>query len=76
MTDADIGRAANNLFKLTNSVIEELTEDSGFSDIDAITLKKRRNSLISWLVDNKKIKHSSVESVNNEYNILKTYKTY
>ena len=72
MTDADIGRAANNLFKLTNSVIEELTEDSGFSDIDAITLKKRRNSLISWLVDNKKIKNSSVESVNNEYNILKS----
>ena len=74
MTDDDIKRAANNLFKLTNSKIEGITEDSGFSDFDGATLKKRRDSIINWLVDNKGdiINHSSVKSVNDEYNILKS----
>jgi len=73
MTDDDIKRASDNLLKLTNSKIEAITENSGFSDMDGVTLKKRRDNIIKWLVDNKSdvIKHSSVKSVQDEYNILK-----
>ena len=74
MTDDDIKRAANNLFKLTNSKIKSIAKSSGFSTIEFLTLASRRESIFKWLVDNKSdvINHSSVDSIKDEYNILKS----
>ena len=74
MTDDDIKKASNNLFKLSDSKLDAIAEDSGYQFTDATILKQRRDSIINWLVKNKGdvINHSSVNSVKDEYNIMKS----
>ena len=74
MGDSDIKSSAQNLFKLTDSNIKDLATKSGISKDVAHHLIRRRDSIIDWLIENKAdiIGHSSRESLQNEYNILKS----
>ena len=74
MSDKDIKKSAQNLFKLTDSNIKQLATKSGVNEDVAHHLIRRRDSIIDWLVENypQQIGHSSKESLQNEYNILKS----
>jgi len=79
MTDADYKSAADTVLNLTNSKLDSIVDESALESPEQKrelkdTLKRRRDSVLKWIVDNKPdaVDQTSLKSLQSKYNILKT----